>query len=61
MLEQDKAAGVVFRRTENGFVREVYRDMEAILPLSEIGVDLSLADIYETVEFATAPEEDEAS
>ena len=61
MLEQDKAAVVVFRRTEGGFVREVYEGLDAILPLSEIGVDLPLAEIYETVEFAPDPEEDEAN
>jgi Uma2 family endonuclease len=61
MLEQDTAAAVVFRRTEGGFVREVYEGMDAVLPLGEIGVDLPLAEIYEAVEFTPEPPEDKAS
>jgi Uma2 family endonuclease len=59
MIEQDTPAVVVFRRTEGGFVREVYSGLNAILPLGEIGIDLPLAEIYETVEFAPEPEEEE--
>jgi Uma2 family endonuclease len=61
LIEQDTAAVVAFRRTEGGFVREVYEGLGAVLPLGEIGIDLPLAEIYETVEFAPEPEEDEAS
>lgn len=60
LIEPDKAAVVAFRRTESGFVREVYEGLGAVLPLGEIGIDLPLAEIYETVEFAPEPEEDEA-
>jgi Uma2 family endonuclease len=59
LVEQD-AAVVAFRRTESGFVREVHEGLDAVLPLGEFGLDLPLADIYETVEFAPEPEEDEA-
>jgi Uma2 family endonuclease len=61
LVEQETAAVVAFRRTEGGFLREVYEGLEAVLPLGEIGVELPLAEIYETVEFAPEPEEDEAS
>src|ERR1700681_4534999 len=61
MIEQDTAAVVAFRRTEGGFVREVYQGMDAVLPLAEIGIDLPLAEIYEAVECAPEPEEDPAS
>jgi Uma2 family endonuclease len=61
LLEQDTAAVVAFRRAESGFVREVHEGLDAVLPLGEIGIDLPLADIYEAVEFAPEPEEDEAS
>jgi Uma2 family endonuclease len=60
LIEQETAAAVVFRRTEGGFVREVYTGLDAVLPLGEIGIDLPLAEIYEAVEFAPEPEEDEA-
>jgi Uma2 family endonuclease len=60
LIEQDTAAVVVFRRTRDGFVREVYQGLDAVLPLSEIGIELPLSDIYETVEFSPEPEEDHA-
>jgi Uma2 family endonuclease len=61
LVEQDTAAVVAFRRTEAGFVREVREGLDAVLPLGEIGIDLPLAEIYETVAFTPEPEEDEAS
>jgi Uma2 family endonuclease len=61
LVEQDTAAVVAFRRTAAGFVREVHEGLDAVLPLGEIGIDLPLAEIYETVEFVPEPEEDEAS
>lgn len=60
LIEQDAAAVVVFRRTELGFVREVYQGLDAVLPLPEIELDLPLAEVYEAVEFSAEPEEDEA-
>jgi Uma2 family endonuclease len=60
MLEQDIAAVVVFRRTEGGFVREVYEGVDAVIPLGEIGVDLPLTEIYEAVEFTPEPPDDKA-
>jgi hypothetical protein len=50
---------VVFRRTPEGFVREVYADHEAVLPLEEINTSLPLSEIYDSVEFAPeAPDDD---
>jgi Uma2 family endonuclease len=60
LIEQDTAAVVAFRRTEAGFVREVHEGLDAVLPLGEIGIDLPLAEIYETVTLTPEPEEDEA-
>src|SRR6266849_615354 len=59
LIEQDAAAVVAYRRTDAGFVREVYEGLDAVIPLGEIGIELPLAEIYETVEFAPEPEEDE--
>jgi Uma2 family endonuclease len=59
LVEQHTALAVVFRRTDSGFVREVYEGLDAILPLSEIGISLPIAEIYETVVFTPEPEEDE--
>jgi Uma2 family endonuclease len=61
LVEQHTAMVVAFRRTDSGFVREVHEGLEAVLPLGEIGVALPLAEIFETVEFAPEPEEDEVS
>lgn len=58
LVEQETAAVVAFRRTADGFVREVHRGMNAVLPLGEIGADLPLAVIYEGVEFTPEPDEE---
>jgi Uma2 family endonuclease len=60
LLEQAAPAAVVFRRTEHGFVREVYQGLDAVIPMSEIGLDLPLAEVYDGVDFAPEPDEDAA-
>jgi Uma2 family endonuclease len=52
LVEQDSATVVLFRRSETGFIREVYSGLDAVLPLPEIGTELPLAEIYDGVEFA---------
>jgi Uma2 family endonuclease len=59
LVEQDMAAVVAHRRTEQGFVREVYQGLEAVIPLGEIATELPLAEIYEAVTFAPEPADDE--
>jgi Uma2 family endonuclease len=59
LIEQETPQVIAFRRTEHGFVREIYQGLEAVLPLPEINVELPLAEIYETVAFAPEPVEDE--
>lgn len=59
LVEQEMAAVVVYRRTEHGFVREVYQGLDATLPLGEIGTGLPLAEIYEGVKFTSEANEDE--
>lgn len=51
LIEQELARVVVHRRTEQGFVAEVYESLHAIIPLPEIGCELPLAEIYEGIEF----------
>jgi len=60
LIDQESAAVVVHRRTEQGFVREVYEGQGAVIPLPEIEIELPLAEIYEGVEFSpeTAPDDD---
>jgi len=56
IVEQESPAVEVFRRTDQGFVREVFAGLEATILLSEMEVELPLAELYEGVEFA--PESD---
>jgi Uma2 family endonuclease len=58
LVEQDSPTVVAFRRHENGFVREVYEGLDAVLPLGEIEIELPLAEVYETVEFTPEPSDD---
>ncbi len=51
LVEQDEPAVIAFRRTLDGFVREVYEALDAIIPLPEIETELALSDIYEDVTF----------
>ncbi len=60
LVEQETPAVVAFRRTDSGFVREVYQGLDAVIPLGEIDMELPLADIYENVEFAPEPDEEAA-
>jgi len=57
LIEQEIPAAVAYRRAENGFVKEVYQGMEAAVPLREIGLELPLAEIYETVQFLNEVDE----
>lgn len=57
LVEQESAAVIAFRRTEQGFVREVFRGLDATVPLGELGITLPLAEIYEAVDFVPEPEE----
>lgn len=56
LVSQDSPAVVVHRRTEQGFVAEKYSGPDAIIPLSEIGIELSLAEIYDGFEFISEPD-----
>ncbi len=55
MIEQDTAAVIVFRRKGDGFVREVYEGLNAVLPLGEIETELPLTEIYDGIEFSDEP------
>jgi Uma2 family endonuclease len=59
LVEQDSPTVVVFRRTENGFAREVYSGLDAVIPLSEIGIELPLSEVYDGVDFIPEVDEEE--
>jgi Uma2 family endonuclease len=51
ILEQHQPSAIVMRRTEKGFLREVYEGMQAIIDLPELGCSLPLSEVYRNVEF----------
>jgi Uma2 family endonuclease len=59
LIEQECARVTVYRRTESGFVREVYEGLDVVIPLSEIEVDLPLSEVYAGVEFVPEPEDED--
>ena len=52
LIETDRPRVVVHRRTESGFVAEVYDEIDAVIPLDAIDAELALSELYERVEFA---------
>ncbi len=50
-LEQSTALASVDRYTHDGFVREYYQGLDAVVPLPEIECELPLSELYENVEF----------
>lgn len=56
LVEQDEARVTAYRRTEQGFVAEVYEGPHGVIPLPEIETELPLTELYEAVEFVPEPE-----
>lgn len=60
LVEQEDACVVAYRRTDQGFLREVYAELTDVVPLGEIGVELPLAEVYDGVEFSPEADDDAA-
>jgi Uma2 family endonuclease len=60
LVEQDEQLAIVFRRTNDGFVSEVYEGLDSIIPLSEVETELALRDAYEDVTFMPEPNDDDS-
>ncbi len=60
LIEQATGAAVVYRRTQQGFTRDVYEGVSAVVPLPEIEADLPLAEVYDGVDLPAEPEHDDA-
>ena len=52
LIEQTSASALVYRRSDNGFDREVYTGTDTIIPLPEVDCELSLAEVLENVELS---------
>jgi Uma2 family endonuclease len=61
LVEQDLPLVQVFRRTETGFVHEVYQGLNTVIPLGEIEIELPLSEIYRGVEFMPEPTAEEGA
>ena len=59
LVEQDEALVTVWRRVGEGFEREQYGGLDATISFADVDVTLSLAEIYESVEFVPEADEDE--
>lgn len=51
LVEQEAPRVVAYRRSDGGFVREVYAGLSSVVPLPEIGCDVPLAEIYDGMQF----------
>ncbi len=52
LIEQNRQLALVYRRGDTGFEREIYEGLEAVIPLFEIGCELSLGEAYANVSFS---------
>lgn len=59
LIESDRPRVVAYGRTDAGFVPHADEGLDASIPLDEVGVTLSLAELYDRVDF-TRPEPDAA-
>src|SRR5206468_1301658 len=55
LIETDRPRVVVHRRTETVFVPELYQGADATIALDGVACAISLAELYERVDFAAAP------
>lgn len=54
LVEQDRPVVCVYRRGDQGFAREVYQGLDAVIPLGEIDASLALSELYDGVTFPQA-------
>ena len=59
LVEQVEALVTVWRRIAEGFERELYVGLDATISFADIDVTLSMAEIYESVEFVPEADDDE--
>lgn len=52
LLEQSAVGAVIYERGSAGFERSILTDPEASIPLPELNISLSLAAVYDGVEFS---------
>ena len=58
LIEQDFPEVTLHRRREHDFLRETYSQLEATIPLAEIGTEILLSEIYDGLEFVPETDKD---
>ncbi len=53
ICETEESCVTVWRRSEEGFLKETWRDLDSQITLPELGISLALAEIYDAVDFST--------
>ncbi len=51
LVEQKACAVIAYRRTDQGFKRDVYEGLSSVISLPQLGIELPLSEIYEAVDF----------
>lgn len=51
VCETEAAAVTLWRRSEEGFLKESWQGLDARIPIPELQIELALAELYEAVEF----------
>lgn len=59
LVEQESTRIIVHRRSEQGFVEEIYEGPEAVISLTAIDVELPLKEVYAGVELVPEPSDAE--
>jgi len=59
LAEQSMPLAVVYRRGDEGFDREVYEGLDAVIPLPEIECEFPLSELYENVIFTPEPSDED--
>jgi len=61
LVEQESAAIVAYRRTDEGFACEPHIGFDSVLSLPEIGTQLPLSEVFDGVEFTPEDDDEEAA
>ena len=54
LVEPEILKVIAYRRTEHGFVREVWEELDSVVPLPEVGVEFPMGEIYRNVDLTVS-------
>ena len=53
LVEPETPKVIAYRRTEQGFLRETWEELDSIVPLPEVGAELPMREIYKNVDLTS--------